>query len=94
MNPQEIAGTGTLLGSEGREMQKGIWESSVYLAGDGYVYHFTAQRGKRGVVVNVSGKRTPGEYLRWVDGLFSPGELPGETSGVHYRAARKLREIL
>jgi hypothetical protein len=94
MSPQELAARGTLLANEGQEMQPGIWESCVYFGGDGNVYHLTAQPGKRGVVVNVSGKRSAGEYLRWVDGLFRPGELPGEQSGVHYRAARQLREIL
>ena len=94
MNPQELAAEGTLLGSDGREMQKKIWESCVYLGSDGYIYHLTAKQAKRGVAVNVSGKRTVGEYLRWVDGLFRPGEVPGEATGVHFRAARKLREII
>lgn len=75
-------------------MQTGIWESCVYFGSDGYVYHLTARQGKRGVAISISGKRSAGEYLRWVDGLFRPGELPGEASGVHYRAARRLRETL
>jgi hypothetical protein len=40
------------------------------------------------------GKRKVGEYLRWVDGLFQPGTLPSENNAIHFRAARKLRELI
>jgi hypothetical protein len=93
-DPVEIALKGTLLGSEGREVKKGLWENSVYLADDGFVYHITAYQGRGGIVTKIAGKRAVGEYLRWVDGLFRPGELPGEANAVHYRAARKLRELI
>jgi hypothetical protein len=26
--------------------------------------------------------------------LFRPGEVPSESSGIHFRAARKLRELI
>jgi hypothetical protein len=90
----EIAAQGTPLGTEGNEVKKGLWETGVYLGKDGFVYHIVAEQRPAGLRINVAGKRSVGEYLRWVDGLFRPGELPGETTGVHYRAARKLREVI
>jgi hypothetical protein len=90
----EIALNGTALGSEGRELKKGLWETGVYLGKDGFVYHITAMQRTGGIHINIQGKRAVGEYLRWVDGLFRPGELPSESNGVHYRAARKLRELI
>jgi hypothetical protein len=90
----QTALSGSLLGSEGREIKKGLWENTVYLGTDGFVYHITAYQGRGRVKAKVAGKRAVGEYLRWVDGLFRPGELPGESNAVHYRAARKLRELL
>ena len=90
----ETALRGSLLGSEGREIKKGLWENTVYLGADGYVYHITAHQGRGRIETKIAGKRAVGEYLRWVDGLFRPGELPGEANAVHYRAARKLRELL
>jgi hypothetical protein len=91
---EQIAASATVLGSEGSELKKGIWETGVYLGADGYVYHLTASKAADQLKVSVAGKRSVGEYLRWVDGLFRPGEIPGESSAVHYRAARKLREII
>jgi hypothetical protein len=85
---------GEPLGIEGRELKKGLWEIGVYLGKDGFVYHITASQKTGGIQTKVQGKRTVGEYLRWVDGLFRPGELPSESNGVHYRAARKLRELI
>ena len=90
----EIASQGTALGTEGVEVKKGLWETGVYLGKDGFVYHIVAAQGRSGLRIAVAGKRSVGEYLRWVDGLFRPGELPGEATGVHYRAARKLREVI
>lgn len=90
----EIALGGTVLGSEGRELKKGLWETGVYLGKDGFIYHITATQKSGGLHKSIKGKRTVGEYLRWVDGLFRPGELPSASNGVHYRAARKLREML
>lgn len=66
----------------------------MYLGSDGYVYHLTARKLRGRIVFNVAGKRSVGEYLRWVDGLFVPGDLPAPSNAVHYRAARFLREIL
>lgn len=98
-NPREnvfsqIVAEGTILGYDGREMKQGVWEESVYLHVDGFVYHLTARESRNGLKLTVAGKRAVGEYLRWVDGLFRPGELPGESSAVHFRAARKLRELI
>ena len=90
----EIAAQGTPLGIEGNELKRGLWETGVYLGQDGFVYHIVAEQRAGGLRISVAGKRSVGEYLRWVDGLFRPGELPGETTGVHYRAARKLREVI
>ena len=90
----QVALEGTLLGYEGRELKKGLWETCVYLGNDGYVYHLTGLQKTGGIQSTIKGKRAIGEYLRWVDGLFRPGELPSEATGVHYRAARKLRELL
>lgn len=93
-DPVQTALGGSLLGSEGREVKKGLWENTVYLGSDGFVYHITAHQGRGRIETKIAGKRAVGEYLRWVDGLFRPGELPGESNAIHYRAARKLRELL
>ncbi|HVG21749.1 MAG TPA: hypothetical protein VNI02_22125 [Blastocatellia bacterium] len=85
---------GAVLGQEGQELKKGLWETCVYLGADGFVYHINARQTRGGIQTVIAGKRATGEYLRWVDGLFRPGELPSESNGVHYRAARKLRELL
>jgi hypothetical protein len=90
----EIAIEGSLLGFEGQELKKGLWENGVYLGKDGFVYHITARQARGGLQKTVAGKRAVGEYLRWVDGLFRPGELPSEANGIHYRAARMLRELI
>ena len=90
----QLAIEGTLLGWEGEELKKDLWENGVYLGKDGFVYHISTRQGRGGLQKTVAGKRAVGEYLRWVDGLFRPGELPSETNGIHYRAARKLRELL
>ena len=90
----EVAKEGSLLATDGRELAKGLWEAGVYLGKDGFVYHITATQLQGGVKTRIEGKRAVGEYLRWVDGLFRPGEVPSEASGIHYRAARKLRELL
>src|SRR5215210_4494687 len=90
----QIAIEGTALGNEGRELKKGLWETGVYLGTDGFVYHINAEQRRGGIQTTIAGKRSTGEYLRWVDGLFRPGELPSESNGVHYRAAKMLRELL
>lgn len=89
-----ITGQGTLLGTDGKALGKGVWEDCVYLGSDNFVYHLIAETAGGDVKVTIAGKRSIGEYLRWVDGLFKPGELPGEANAIHYRAARKLRELL
>ncbi|HXG63734.1 MAG TPA: hypothetical protein VNO70_01420 [Blastocatellia bacterium] len=89
-----IAAQGTLLAGEGREVKKSVWENGVYWGTDGYVYHMTCEQRRGGAQIKVEGKRSVGEYLRWVDGLFRPGELPSEANAIHYRAAKKLRELL
>ena len=86
--------SGKLLGSEGRELKKGLYEVCVYLGPDGFVYEVSCEKSKGGLKPRIKSKRSVGDYLRWVDGLFRPGELPGESSAVHYRAARLLREIM
>lgn len=90
----QVAIEGSLLGFEGEEVKRGLWENGVYLGKDGYVYHITARQTRGGLQKTVEGKRSVGEYLRWVDGLFRPGELPGEANAIHYRAARMLRELI
>lgn len=90
----QIASEGTVLGNEGRELNRGVWENGVYLGSDGFVYEITAAEVRGALKISVRGKRPVGEYLRWVDGLFRPGEVPTATTGIHYRAARKLRELL
>lgn len=90
----QLASESTLLGSEGRQLSDGIWENGVYLGKDGFVYHITIRQKKGRAKSHVEGKRSVGEYLRWVDGLFRPGELPSASNAIHYRAARKLREII
>lgn len=93
-DPVQTALRGSLLGNDGREVKKGLWENTVYLGSDGFVYHITAYQGRGRINTKIEGKRAVGEYLRWVDGLFRPGELPSEANGIHYRAARKLRELI
>ncbi|HVF89916.1 MAG TPA: hypothetical protein VNH22_07605 [Blastocatellia bacterium] len=90
----QIARDATPLGVDGSELKRGLWENGVYLRADGFVYHMTARQARGQVKVKIEGKRAVGEYLRWVDGLFKPGELPTESNAVHYRAARKLRELI
>jgi len=85
---------GTLLASEGREIARGLWERTVYLGTDNFVYELEASKGPGQVNSRVAGKRSIGDYLRWVDGLFSRGELPAESNGIHYRAAKLLRELI
>jgi len=93
-DPAQIAAESVALGTEGLELAGGLWENGVYLRADGFVYHITARKAQGRVAVRIEGKRAVGEYLRWVDGLFEPGELPTESNAVHYRAARKLRELI
>ena len=90
----QIALQGTLLGHDGLELKTGLWESTVYLGADGFVYHIHSHQARGGLQQTIGGKRAVGEYLRWVDGLFRPGELPSEANGIHYRAARMLRELI
>jgi len=85
---------GTLLASEGRELARGLWERCVYLGTDQFVYELETSKGPGNVNSRVAGKRRIGDYLRWVDGLFHRGELPAETNGIHYRAAKLLRELI
>jgi hypothetical protein len=92
--PASIATSGRVLGFEGGEISSGLWENGVYLGRDGFVYHITARRGRGRITAKIESKRPVGDYLRWVDGVFHPGELPTESNAVHYRAARKLRELI
>ncbi|MGH9765006.1 MAG: hypothetical protein ACREDR_22445 [Blastocatellia bacterium] len=86
--------SGKLLGSQGNQLKKGLYEVCVYLGPDGFVYEVWGEKSKGGLKAKIKSKRAVGDYLRWVDGLFRPGELPGESSAVHYRAARLLRELM
>jgi len=85
---------GTMLASEGNELAKGLWERTVYLGVDNFVYELEASKRPADIKSRVVGKRSIGDYLRWVDGLFRRGELPAESNGIHYRAARLLRELI
>jgi hypothetical protein len=90
----QIATGGIVLAFEGQEFTKDLWENAVYLGTDNFVYHITVSQTAGGLRKTIAGKRAVGEYLRWVDGLFRPGALPSEANGIHYRAARKLRELI
>ena len=90
----EPAVEGTPLEVDGPELRKGLWEVGVYWGADAYVYHIVAEMQRGGIHHTIISKRPVGEYLRWVDGLFQPGQVPSEPSGLHFRAARKLRELL
>ncbi|HKP12383.1 MAG TPA: hypothetical protein VJZ91_09745 [Blastocatellia bacterium] len=92
--PIKPAVDGAVLDSGGRELKKGLWEVGVYWGTDGFVYHIAAEAKGSGIRHRIISKRPVGEYLRWVDGLFRPGEVPSESTGIHYRAARKLRELI
>jgi hypothetical protein len=83
-----------LLASEGEQLARGRWERSVYLGADNFVYELETSKAGGEVKSRVAGKRKIGDYLRWVDGLFNRGELPAESNGIHYRAAKLLREII
>jgi hypothetical protein len=85
---------GTVLVQDGDELMKGLWEVGVYWGTDGYVYYVVADLKDGDVIPSIVSKRPVGEYLRWVDGLFRPGEVPSESAGIHFRAARKLRELI
>ena len=85
---------GSLLGADGSQVRTGIWENCVYYARDGFIYHVTAEKAGAKLRIAIAGKRSVGEYLRWVDGLFAPGQVPDEKNAVHFRAARMLREML
>lgn len=90
----QIINQGILLASDGEELKKGLWEDSVYWGEDNFVYHLNAVQGRGGLKTTIMGKRPVGEYLRWVDGLFRAGEIPSESNAIHYRAAKKLRELI
>ena len=93
-NYDQIISQGMLLGSDGPELKKGLWEDSVYWGEDNYVYHLHAEQKRGGLKATIMGKRPVGEYLRWVDGLYRPGEIPSASNAIHYRAAKKLRELI
>ena len=82
------------MASEGDELARGLWERCVYLGPDSFVYELEASKRPGDVRSRVTGKRRIGDYLRWVDGLFQRGEIPAESNGIHYRAARLLRELI
>ncbi|HET9529100.1 MAG TPA: hypothetical protein VFQ92_02020 [Blastocatellia bacterium] len=91
--PEALSGA-TVLNAEGRQINEDLWESGVYLGTDGFVYYVYAEEKKGQIKTTVLGKRSVGEYLRWVDGLFVPGTLPSESNAVHFLAARRLRELI
>jgi hypothetical protein len=90
----QVINQGTLLEKDGRELKKGLWENCVYWSANNFVYHFLVEEKRGNLKITVIGKRPVGEYLRWVDGLYRPGEIPSESNAIHYRAARKLRELI
>src|SRR5687767_2126943 len=90
----QIISKGILLGSDGHELKMGLWEDSVYWGDDNFVYHLSAVQGRGGLKTTIMGKRPVGEYLRWVDGLYRAGEIPSESNAIHFRAAKKLRELI
>jgi len=90
----QAAVEGVPLEVDGSEVKPGLWEVGIYWGTDSFVYHIVAETRRDGIRHAIISKRPVGEYLRWVDGLFQPGQVPSETSGIHFRAARKLRELL
>jgi hypothetical protein len=92
--PINAAIDGAMLECDGRELKKGLWEVGIYWGTDSFVYHIVADAKGGAINHTIISKRPVGEYLRWVDGLFRPGEVPSESTGIHYRAARKLRELM
>jgi len=92
--PIRAAVEGAMLDADGPQVKKGLWEVGVYWGTDGFVYHIAAEAEGGAIYHTIISKRPVGEYLRWVDGLFRPGQVPSEASGIHYRAARKLRELI
>ncbi|MBI3653441.1 MAG: hypothetical protein HY231_20615 [Acidobacteria bacterium] len=91
---EQIIKQGMCLEHDGVELKPNLWENGVYWGADDFVYHLLAEVGKKGLKATILGKRPVGEYLRWVDGLYRPGEIPSASNAIHYRAARKLRELL
>jgi hypothetical protein len=89
-----LAAASTVLETSGDEIRPGLWENGVYVSDDGFVFHLIAEEARGKLKITVIGKRAVGEYLRWVDGLFRPGEVPSETNAIHFRAAKKLRELI
>jgi hypothetical protein len=87
---------GRLLANEGKQINKGIWESAVYLGTDGFVYYIEATRKRDDIDYRIIRKDGIGDYLRWVDDIHSnrSGLLPSEDNNIHYQAAWSLREIL
>jgi len=94
MGPIQPAIEGTKLEADGPEVNQGLWEVGIYLGTDSFVYHIVAEASGGVIDYTIISKRQVGEYLRWVDGLFRPGQVPSETAGIHFRAARKLRELI
>ncbi|HEY9230996.1 MAG TPA: hypothetical protein VIS78_02590 [Blastocatellia bacterium] len=94
MGPIKAAIEGTKLEADGDEVRQGLWEVGLYLGTDGFIYHIVAEENGGAINYTVISKRSVGEYLRWVDGLFRPGQVPSESAGIHFRAARKLRELI
>ncbi|HJQ26281.1 MAG TPA: hypothetical protein VKA60_20375 [Blastocatellia bacterium] len=94
MGPIKPAVEGTKLEADGPEVKQGLWEVGIYLGTDGFVYHIVAEANGSAIDYTIISKRPVGEYLRWVDGLFRPGQVPSEFSGIHFRAAKKLRELI
>jgi hypothetical protein len=94
MGPIKAALEGMVLQSDGLEIKKGLWEVGVYLGTDEFIYYIVAEVKGGAIRYSIISKRRIGEYLRWVDGLFRPGEVPSESAGIHFRAARKLRELI
>jgi|SRR5437868_12426074 len=90
----QAAVEGTPLDVDGPELKQGLWAVGVYWGTDRFVYHIAAETQREGIRHTVISKRPVGEYLRWVDGLFRAGEVPSASAGIHFRAARKLRELL
>ena len=55
---QQIVTQGSLLGKDGQELKKGIWETCVYLGKNDFVYYLTAESLRGEIKIRIAGKRT------------------------------------
>jgi len=94
IDKKKLLTEGAPLAEAGERLRNGIHEHLVILGHDGFVYSIKAETDGGKDKITIERKMRPGDYLRWVDELYSGGNLPSDSTGIHYRAAFKLREII